>query len=472
MILLAQKLIFIKEIDFIIAPIVFFTIMCFTYVYSKKKYLSTSIQFYFRLGMALRLIGAIFIGLIMQYYYSHADTYNYYIGAYDLNTNYFTDFKNTLLFLWRDSSYFFDHGFCVSNFDGRDNIYSRDSLGLSSSLFLMKIGGMIGFLTFNTYLSTSLFFAFFSFLGSWKLFKVFYDLYPKLHKQLAISTLFIPSVLIWGSGFMKDSIIVGALGFLTCSTYHFFLKKENLLKNGIIIFISSYLIIRLKIYVFLAFFPSLLCWILLKNKERILKKSPFKKTVTIAMVATFILVIGIGGYISLTSIKVFSEYSPDMVAKKATSLIKHYQEINLQGAGEEALSNYSIGTFEPTILGMLKKIPQAVNVTLYRPYLWEVEKGITVPAAIESTFFLIFTLWVILKRKIIYFIRDIFTNSDVFFCITFTLILAFIVGIGTANFGTLMRYKIPCLPFFLIALFILNSSTDFVPKLDSKQNDN
>ncbi|NNF02533.1 MAG: hypothetical protein HKN22_07590 [Bacteroidia bacterium] len=40
------------------------------------------------------------------------------------------------------------------------------------------------------------------------------------------------------------------------------------------------------------------------------------------------------------------------------------------------------------------------------------------------------------------------------FCIIFSLFFAFSVGLSTSNFGSLVRYKIPLLPFFVAALFI------------------
>jgi hypothetical protein len=41
------------------------------------------------------------------------------------------------------------------------------------------------------------------------------------------------------------------------------------------------------------------------------------------------------------------------------------------------------------------------------------------------------------------------------FAFSFTIIFAFGVGLATANFGALVRYKIPMLPFFVGGLFVL-----------------
>jgi len=50
---------------------------------------------------------------------------------------------------------------------------------------------------------------------------------------------------------------------------------------------------------------------------------------------------------------------------------------------------------------------------------------------------------------------NFFADETLQFCLIFTLIFAFAVGISTSNFGSLVRYKIPCLPFYTAFLIIL-----------------
>jgi hypothetical protein len=53
--------------------------------------------------------------------------------------------------------------------------------------------------------------------------------------------------------------------------------------------------------------------------------------------------------------------------------------------------------------------------------------------------------------------RMIGSDHYLLFAFIFSLIFSFSVGISTANFGALVRYKIPALPFFVSALLILYS---------------
>ena len=62
----------------------------------------------------------------------------------------------------------------------------------------------------------------------------------------------------------------------------------------------------------------------------------------------------------------------------------------------DAGSAYSLGDFSPTIGGMLSKFPLAVNVTLFRPYLWEAKKIIVLLSALEAILFLFVTLKILI----------------------------------------------------------------------------
>ena len=53
------------------------------------------------------------------------------------------------------------------------------------------------------------------------------------------------------------------------------------------------------------------------------------------------------------------------------------------------------------------------------------------------------------------FIKLILTDPLIMYCFFFSIVFALFVGASTLNFGTLVRYKIPCLPFYAISLFLI-----------------
>ena len=114
-------------------------------------------------------------------------------------------------------------------------------------------------------------------------------------------------------------------------------------------------------------------------------------------------------------------------------------------------SAYYLGDMDGTIGNMLQLSPLALNVTLFRPYLWEVKNPFMLLSALEALGITFLSLTVLLRLKT-RIIRKLFSEPFVMFCLTFTLILAVAVGLNSFNFGTLVRYKIPILPFYISSL--------------------
>jgi hypothetical protein len=94
-------------------------------------------------------------------------------------------------------------------------------------------------------------------------------------------------------------------------------------------------------------------------------------------------------------------------------------------------------------------------VTLFRPYLWETKKALQFVSAIEAAAFFLLTLKVLLSVGLFRAWRAIMDDPTIQFCVIFTLIFAFAVGVSSYNFGTLSRYKIPCLPFYALSLVLI-----------------
>ena len=57
--------------------------------------------------------------------------------------------------------------------------------------------------------------------------------------------------------------------------------------------------------------------------------------------------------------------------------------------------------------------------------------------------------------RVVGIFRYLAKNHLLVFALIFSLFFAFSVGISTSNFGSLVRYRIPVLPFYVGSLFIL-----------------
>jgi hypothetical protein len=145
-----------------------------------------------------------------------------------------------------------------------------------------------------------------------------------------------------------------------------------------------------------------------------------------------------------------NKYSLDNLLKTAETT-RSYIIMSTEQEG----SRYDLGKYDPTPLGILSKFPEGVVVTLFRPFLWEARKPIMVLSSLEGLAFMIMTLIVFYRMGIGKTFKAVLRDPNLSFFLIFSLNFAFAVGISTGNFGTLSRYKIPCMPFFAAFLLIL-----------------
>jgi hypothetical protein len=314
---------------------------------------------------------------------------------------------------------------------------------------VVRLSGLLGLFTFHTYTPIALLFAFFSFTGVWAWFWVFYHLYPHLHRRMAIAVFFIPSVFFWGSGLMKDTITMGAMGWLFFGFYFGIIKRENLVVNILIIIAAMAVIKAVKVYILLCFLPAAFLWIFLEYRTRI--RSRAVRFFSLPLVLLLAVPISYQAIIKVTEEN--KRYQLENITNTTMVTATWLQQVGTQQSG----SVYSLGEFDGTWTNMLSKAPKAIFVTLYRPFLWEVRNPVMLLSAMEAVFFLFMTLKVIWQVKLNRLFGLIGAQPVILFCLVFAITFSFAVGVSSYNFGTLVRYKIPLMPFFLAALYVMQS---------------
>lgn len=392
---------------------------------------------YFMSGLTAKILGAIGIGLIYQYYYGGGDTalYHYHSSIlWEALGDSFGKWVNLILHIpnWYDGHY--------SMYISRLEWYQSHA-----EYAVVVITSLLGLLTLNTFLPTSVLFGVIAFTGMWALFRTFATKYPFFVKYIAICTLFIPSTIMWGSGIFKDTICMFGLGWMTYGAFRLLINRDFRTKTIIMTLLCFYLVATIKIYILVAFIPAITLWILLMYSHKI--SNP-----VIRFGLKIVVIAGSVGMFLASSSQLsgtLGKYSLENVAK--TSYITSTYIASVSG---DQGSAYDLG-ITPSMTGIISKFPAAVNVTLFRPYIWETRKVIQMLNAIEAFLFMWVTIKVILSLgpKLVW--KTISQDPTIQFCLIFTLIFAFAVGISSGNFGTLSRYRIPCLPFYGIALVLM-----------------
>jgi hypothetical protein len=423
--------------DLVLTP-VFLGVLIFIATRHRNKHYPPGhpLRKYYLLGLYAKFFGAIFIAFVYQYYYGGGDTSRFFEQSRIINSSLHDSFTTWAKLMLRISP------------DKDPKLYPYASQMMfyhdPASYMVCVIGALFGLLNFTTYIPIALIFAYLSFTGIWAMYTTFVNLYPKLTRQLAVAFLFIPSTVVWGSSIFKDTVCMFGLGWLTFTTFRLFVNRDFSIKNIFLLVLSFYLIAVIKIYILLSFMPALSLWILFNYSNRI------HSSASRLVVRFFFIGLTIAGFLFFAN--KFSEelnrYSLQNISRTANATREW-----IAYATDEEGSGYDLGDFDPTMEGMLSKFPQAVTVTLYRPFLWEAKKIIVLLSSIEAMIFLFFTLKVLFKRS--KSLPEIIKDPNLLFCFIFSIVFAFAVGISSYNFGALSRYKIPCLPFFATLLIVL-----------------
>ena len=426
--------------DYVLLP--FFLAIIYGIAYTRRNRLYSKNhpwRKYYLPGLTLKIFGAIFIGLVYQYYYGGGDTFEYFRHAKVVNSSFdesFFKWFNLLLHI-------------PSSTDGEYYHYISQMQWYSdpASYTVVSITAFISIFTLNTYLPATVLFAFISFTGLWALFRTFATIFPHLTRPIAIATLFIPSVVVWGSGIFKDTVCMFGLGWLIYGVFRMMIQRDFRFSVIIIASLSFLLIARVKLYILLAFVPALLMWIFFNYTQKI--KNTAQKLLAKALL-TVVVIAGLLFFMQRFSNEL-GKYSLERVAFSSYETRWWLTYVSAMDQG----SAYDLGGFSPTIGGMLSKFPLAVNVTLFRPYLWEVNKVIVALSAFEAFIFLFLTLKILFTVGIVKIWKTISSEPTIQFCFVFAIIFAFAVGISSYNFGALSRYKIPCMPFYALGLILL-----------------
>lgn len=391
-------------------------------------------------GITAKIFGGIFLGLIFYYYYGYGGDTQSYFETSKAITNIL--FKKGVFEYFKALNNSNEEFILIFN---KETGYPWFSQHDKYAIFTSKVFSLLNIFSFNSYIGLSIITSLILFPGYWKLYNVFKKEFPEIKKQLAIAILFIPSVVFWASGILKDSIMLSSTGWFTYCVYKFFIEKTYKVKYLIGLFFFTYIIINIKPYIIISLLPGSIVWIfyerlsLIKNKVIKFLIVPF----------FFILSIGLGLFIISSLDSVLGDYSFENINKKAIVTQKDLKRI------EYSSNSFDIGEFDGSFQSYLTKAPLAINAALFRPYIWEARNPVMVLAGLENIFILFLTLFLLIKLKIVGFFSYIFKNPLLLFSILFSLIFAYSVGMTISNFGALVRLKTPSMPFYVSSIFII-----------------
>ncbi len=385
-----------------------------------------------------KMLGSIAICVVYAFYYGGGDTINYYSDCVSISKlflkNPYQALRFTFLPLDWETWFAFD-------FDTGWPIYSYDP----KTIMVDKLTWPLAFISFNSFIGQTMLLSFICYFPIWRLYKMFLYEFPKLEKEFALSVLFMPSVIFWGSGLLKDSITFAAVSAFTASFHHLLKIRKHIWLNVFYVISSAVLMIWIKPYIFFAVIPGSILWLVGFRLTK-LTNPLVRMTVAPALILISIL----SGYLMLRLMgDTLGEFKINNVLEKAIVTQQDLKQDYYQGA------SFDIGDFDASVPSILSKAPIAVNAALFRPYIWEAYNPGMIVSGIENLVLLIITIYLIFKMRVYYLFSLMFKHHILFFSVFFSLFFSFSVGLTTSNFGSLVRYKIPAIPFYVASLFII-----------------
>jgi len=393
-------------------------------------------------GLTCKLAGGVFFSLIYFYYYKGGDTVMYFYSAVSMS-------KMAAMHL---PTYF--HVLFGDN-NAENLTLFNEEIGYPfgylyhdpRTWFVIRLLSPLAILTMNSYLISTIILASISYIGIWRCYRTFVSYYPSLTNKFAIAFLYMPSVNFWGSGILKDTLTFSAACWWVHAVDQLFFKRNKLTGSVASLLLSAVFLVVVKPYIFMILFPATMLWVLYFRVAKIESGLIRFLVLPIMMIAfissSFYILTKMGGQLD--------KFSLD----KALTTVQTTQS-DMTRADAYGGNYFDVGVIDGSLLGTLSKFPVATNAALFRPYIWEARSLVVGLSGLENLWLLGFSLILIWRTKLIFFFRAIIGNPMVLMCMIFSILFAFAIGISTPNFGALVRFKIPLVPFFVSGLYIID----------------
>ena len=425
--------------DILVVPFYLLVAWLIAHGIQKKKIEQFPYYKYYSLGLFAKIFAGVAFAIIYTFYYGETDTHYYYWGSQTLVRLAGKDFSAFIEIMMgsRTPEMF-------SKFDAStgyptywNDINSFAVCRFNVPFYLLGFGSYIG----NTIMMNIVLYS-----GVWRFYELMLKLFTNCERLLALALLFVPSVLFWGSGILKDGWSLTSAFFIFISIYQIFIEKKKIFINVAALVFWGYISICIRPYSFYTTLGSSLIWIGFHYISNV--KSHFIRTMVFPVVIVVLWLVGTGLFAKLSMFSGNRYNSVDAMIESAWIIQDDLKKDYYGG------NRFDIGTFEPTLSGIIGKAPKAIMAGIFRPYIWESKTILMAVSGLETFVLLVFFIYILLKVNVWRFFKTVLTNPFLLASFIFLITYSFFVGLTTANFGALVRYRMPVFVFLSIILVI------------------
>ena len=423
--------------DLFITPIYFLMILGIAYRV-RRLVVNAQTKAYFIPGFLIKCFGAISLGMIYQFYYGGGDTFNYFdLGSQWIWRAFLDDPLIAMSLIFGDM----EMNATVFNYASR--IYY---FGDAGSYAVVRLAGFLDIFTFHTYSATALFFTVISYTGMWMIFSAFQKVFPSHTRLLALSILFFPSLFFWGSGLIKDSLTIAAVGWMFWAVVEVIHFNRRYAISILLFLLGFYVLYVIKIYILLCLLPAFAFWV-----YRVYSSKIRNIALRYLLAPVLFIIFVVFSYFAIINVSSDSRrYSIDSVFITAEETARWNYYVSEQQSG----SGYNLGGYDFSPTGLVAKFFPAVFTSFFRPFLFEAQNPLMLLSALENTVILFLFLRILLIPRLTF---QRISHPVILFAVVFSVLFAFSIGVTTYNFGSLVRYKIPMLAFLTPILLLVSS---------------
>jgi hypothetical protein len=379
-----------------------------------------TIKKYFWPAWILKLAAGTALGWIYTYYYRGGDTWDYFQDGVTLAHTARADFFTYLRFLWGGDESF--------------DVWSQLQYQQPRALFFGKVASLFCLLTRDQYLAVAWYFSMISFWSAWHVTTLVSRHWPAARAAVVLALLYWPTVVLWTSGLIKESLAMAALYFLVATSLQVWLRQRlSVLTMGLAV-LALWILWSLKYY-YLAVFLPVACAALVMRCFLLPRMSSAGVVSKVLVWAALFIIPAI----------VLSQLHPNFYPGRFLSVItENYKAFQLLSATND-MAHFP--ALKPTPGSVLRHSPAALLTGLFRPWIWEAHTFFQGLVAIENMFLAVL-IFMSLRH-----LRTLSVSPHrllVLSIVVYTVLLCVFLTLSTPNFGTLSRYRVGFLPFLVL----------------------
>ena len=375
-------------------------------------------RFVFSAALTIKVLAGIFLGWIYFFYYQgQGDTLSYWHDGKLIAEKILQEPSGAMNFFWNGNP---------------DSLYIPALINdMPRSFFFSKISGVLALLSSGNYWIMATMLSVISFLAAWSLFLKTIEFFPSSRLAAAVAFLFFPSVVLWSSGLIKESLGLASLFFITGVLFTAMHGGKTKVWEWMMVLLSIWIGWNLKYYWMGIFLPITLA---LGGVSVVKRYNP--------QIARFDILVGLG--VLSVLLLIVTNIHPNFYPSRFPEVIWENNQEFMALSDVGNVVRYT--DFEPTLYSIFTNSPQALVAGFFRPFVWESHNVLSTLAGVENLVMLVLVLTALPG------LRHIMTSPNrlvIMAAISYCIVLAIFLALSTPNLGTLSRYKVGFTPFLI-----------------------